>query len=354
MSAEEKAENICRSIGLAMSAQREDADMQKENRVGTRKETGKTKPVKGAAKGTRPVNKTERYVKRAGTKGARTTAKKRVVREWTADAGAIEPPKNVQKRMVGSKKRRKKKDPYMHSLKRRCALLAALALVLGGVVVARPYLKQYTVPVGGRTITGNSSYITDESGIPVQNPLLLVNKANPLPDDYEVDLHWLSNGTCAVSSLIYEPLSEMLTDGSSEGLQFVVASGYRDVETQQQLLDEDIAADMQNEGMSWQEAYDKETMETMPPGYSEHSTGLAVDIVALDYQILDGGQEQTPENQWLQENCSRYGFILRYPEGKEAVTDIHYESWHFRYVGVEAAQEIMSRGSTLEEYLGAY
>lgn len=313
MSTEEKAENICRSIGIAMYVQKEDADMQKENRVGTRKEAGRRKPVK----------KTEGYAREARTKAEKRTVKKR-------------------------------KDPYMRSLKRRCALLAALALVLGGMVVARPYLKRYTVPVGGRTITDNSSYITDASGLPVQNPLILVNKANPLPDDYEVDLHWLSNGTCAVASLIYEPLSEMLTDGSSEGLQFVVASGYRDVETQQQLLDEDIEADMQNEGMSWQEAYDKETMETMPPGYSEHSTGLAVDLVALDYQILDGGQEQTPENQWLQENCSRYGFILRYPEGKEAVTDIHYESWHFRYVGVETAQKIMSRGSTLEEYLGAY
>lgn len=313
MSTEEKAENICRSIGIAMYVQKEDADMQKENRVGTRKEAGKTRSAK----------KTEGYARKAGAKAEKRTVKKR-------------------------------KDPYMHSLKRRCALLAALALVLGGMVVARPHLKRYTVPVGGRTITDNSSYITDASGLPVQNPLILVNKANPLPDDYEVDLHWLSNGTCAVSSLIYEPLSEMLTDGSSEGLQFVVASGYRDVETQQQLLDEDIEADMQKEGMSWQEAYDKETMETMPPGYSEHSTGLAVDLVALDYQILDGGQEQTPENQWLQENCSRYGFILRYPEGKEAVTDIHYESWHFRYVGVEAAQKIMSRGSTLEEYLGAY
>ena len=313
MSTEEKAENICRSIGIAMYVQKEDADMQKENRVGTRKEAGRRKPVK----------KTEGYVREAGTKAEKRTVKKR-------------------------------KDPYMHSLKRRCALLSALALVLGGMVVARPYLKRYTVPVGGRTITDNSSYITDASGLPVQNPLILVNKANPLPDDYEVDLHWLSNGTCAVASLIYEPLSEMLTDGSSEGLQFVVASGYRDRDLQQQLLDEDIEADMQNGGMSWQEAYDKETMETMPPGYSEHSTGLAVDLVALDYQILDGGQEQTPENQWLQENCSRYGFILRYPEGKEAVTDIHYESWHFRYVGVEAAQKIMSRGSTLEEYLGAY
>ena len=63
----------------------------------------------------------------------------------------------------------------MHSLKRRCALLAALALVLGGMVVARPYLKRYTVPVGGRTITDNSSYITDASGLPVQNPLILVS-----------------------------------------------------------------------------------------------------------------------------------------------------------------------------------
>ena len=348
MSAEEKAENICRSIGIVMPAQKEDVDMQREKCVGPRKEAEKTKPVRGTAK--KPAKKTEGYTKKEGTEAP---IKKRDRREWTIDAGVTELPGEVRKRNNGRKKR-KKKDPYMHRLKRRCALLAALALVLGGMVVVRPYLKRYTVPVGGRTITGNSSYITDESELPVQNPLILVNKANPLPDDYEVDLHWLSNGTCAVSSMIYEPLSEMLTDGSSEGLQFVVASGYRDVETQQQLLDEDIAADMQNEGMSWQEAYDKETMETMPPGYSEHSTGLAVDLVALDYQMLDAGQEETPENQWLQENCSRYGFILRYPEGKEAVTDIHYESWHFRYVGVKAAQEIMSRGSTLEEYLGAY
>ena len=209
MSTEEKAENICRSIGIAMYVQKEDADMQKENRVGTRKEAGRRKPVK----------KTEGYVREAGTKAEKRTVKKR-------------------------------KDPYMHSLKRRCALLAALALVLGGMVVARPYLKRYTVPVGGRTITDNSSYITDASGLPVQNPLILVNKANPLPDDYEVDLHWLSNGTCAVASLIYEPLSEMLTDGSSEGLQFVVASGYRDRDLQQQLLDEDIEADMQNDELA--------------------------------------------------------------------------------------------------------
>ena len=78
---------------------------------------------------------------------------------------------------------------------------------------------------------------------------------------------------------------------------------------------------------------------------------MAVDIVSLEYQELDKEQEYTAENQWLRENCSRYGFILRYPPGTEAITGISYEPWHFRYVGMEEAEEIMRRGITLEEYL---
>lgn len=182
--------------------------------------------------------------------------------------------------------------------------------------------------------------------------LMLVNKDHPLPETYEPQLHWLNNGSCAVAEEMYGALKEMLTDGSEEGLEFVVASGYRDAQYQQQLLDEDILASMESEGLTWEEAYAKETRETMPPGYSEHSTGLAADIVSLDYQVLDEAQEYTPENQWLRENCSKYGFILRYPRGAQAITGIDYESWHFRYVGKEAAQEIMERGITLEEFLG--
>ncbi len=181
--------------------------------------------------------------------------------------------------------------------------------------------------------------------------LILVNKDNPLPDGYETELHWLKNGSCAVAEEMYGALQEMLTDGSVNGRQFVVASGYRDSEKQQQLLEEDIENSMQKLGLTWEQAYMLETRETMPPGYSEHETGLAVDIVALDYQILDEGQESTAENLWLRENCSRYGFILRYPKGKEDITGIDYESWHFRYVGKEAAQEITKRGITLEEYV---
>lgn len=184
------------------------------------------------------------------------------------------------------------------------------------------------------------------------DPLMLVNKEYALPDGYLPRLHWLENKSCAVAEEMYPALKMMLTDGTEEGLQFVVASGYRDSELQKKLLDEDIEASMESEGLTWQQAYDKETRETMPPGHSEHETGLAADIVSLDYQVLDAQQEDTAECRWLQENCSRYGFILRYPRGKEEITQVDYEPWHFRYVGAEAAQEIMSRGITLEEYLG--
>lgn len=181
--------------------------------------------------------------------------------------------------------------------------------------------------------------------------LVLVNKEYQIPDDYTVELHWLSNGSCAVSEIMYDALKQMLTDGSVNGREYVVASGYRDGEKQKELLEEDIERSMAEKGMTWQEAYDFETKETMPPGYSEHETGLAVDIVALDYQILDEAQALTAENIWLRENCSKYGFILRYPKGKEDITGINYEPWHFRYVGVETAQEITRREITLEEYL---
>ena len=89
----------------------------------------------------------------------------------------------------------------------------------------------------------------------------------------------------------------------------------------------------------------------MPVGCSEHASGLAVDIVSKDYQILDEKQARTDEILWLQENCSEYGFILRYPKEKEEITKVSYESWHFRYVGTTAAREITEQGLTLEEYL---
>lgn len=243
-------------------------------------------------------------------------------------------------------------------MKRQCQVLGVIAALLLGAVTIQAVRKNhsYESAVQNRAITQageqeNKAVSRVYEAGDEERLLVLVNKTHMLSEDYQVNLHVLENGSCAVAEEMYDALRDMLTDGSTEGREFVVASGYRSREVQQQLLDEDIEADMQNEGMTWEEAYEKETRETMPPGYSEHETGLAVDIVALDYQILDAWQENTPENIWLRSNCSKYGFILRYPKGSEEITQIDYESWHFRYVGREAAEEITRRGITLEEYL---
>ena len=88
----------------------------------------------------------------------------------------------------------------------------------------------------------------------------------------------------------------------------------------------------------------------MPPGCSEHQSGLAADIVSAENQNLDETQEDTPEQAWLHAHCQEYGFILRYPQDKTELTGVNYEPWHYRYVGEEAARDIMSQGLCLEEY----
>lgn len=191
------------------------------------------------------------------------------------------------------------------------------------------------------TVSGNDA---------LQNEILLVNKDNPLPEDYEVELVKLPDGVNYAAEEAYESLCDMLEAGQNERLKFEICSSYRDVERQQELFDEDVKVLMRR-GYSYDEAYEEVAKETMPPGYSEHSTGLAFDIVSRGYQMLDSGQEKTKENKWLQDHCAEYGFILRYPKGKEDITSINYESWHFRYVGKEAAEYIMENGITLEEYL---
>lgn len=258
--------------------------------------------------------------------------------------------KENRERLAQSEKR---EGRVLRRRKRGRILVGAAAVLIAVVVMGSVHYRQ-----AGETNSGRFWIWEDrgDGGVNIAGQdvdlLLLVNKDHALPDDYLPRLHWLENKSCAVAEEMYPALKKMLTDGSEEGLQFVVASGYRDSEYQKKLLDEDITASMESEGLTWQQAYDKETRETMPPGYSEHESGLAADIVSLNYQMLDAQQEDTPECQWLQENCSKYGFILRYPRGKEDITKVDYEPWHFRYVGVEAAQEIMSRGITLEEYLG--
>lgn len=178
--------------------------------------------------------------------------------------------------------------------------------------------------------------------------LILVNKQKPLPEDYEKELHLLKNGK-NVAEVMYEDLRDMLFSAGDD-LIFIVASGYRTRAEQEQLFSEEMEKN-RLAGMDTEAAYTDAEQSVAPVGFSEHETGLCVDIVAESNQRMDETQEDTPENKWLQEHCAEYGFILRYPKGKEDVTGFMYESWHFRYVGKEAAKEITEAGITLEEYL---
>lgn len=185
-----------------------------------------------------------------------------------------------------------------------------------------------------------------------QEPLLLVNPWNPISEDYGVTLRPLENGQ-SVSAQCYDALMQMLSDCTAAGHKAEVCSGYRNIALQTQLYEDKVSRVMQ-EGHSRREAERIAAMEVARPGTSEHHTGLAVDLVDSDYCSLDETQAQMPAQQWLMANCSRYGFILRYPEGKSEITGIIYEPWHYRYVGVEAATRIYAEGLCLEEYLNQY
>lgn len=178
--------------------------------------------------------------------------------------------------------------------------------------------------------------------------LTLVNNANPLSSSHTVTTVALGNGQ-VVDTRIYKPLMDMLKAGEREGLSFVVCSGYRPYKEQEVLFNQQIAA-VQAEGNTYEKAYEIAKTSVAEPGTSEHQLGLAVDIVSSSYQLLDDKQAETSEAQWLEANCYKYGFILRYPVAKTSITGIIYEPWHYRYVGVEVATEIMKSGLTLEEY----
>ena len=179
--------------------------------------------------------------------------------------------------------------------------------------------------------------------------LTLVNADHPLPEGFSVETTQLPNGL-EFDSRAYGALTDMLRAGEAEGLSFVVCSAYRTVEYQRTLFDNQVKR-YQARGLSRQEAEERTAREIMPPGTSEHNLGLAADIVALSYQILDEAQADTAEQRWLMEHCWEYGFILRYPADKQDLTGIIYEPWHYRYVGVEAAQAMRESGQCLEEYL---
>lgn len=181
--------------------------------------------------------------------------------------------------------------------------------------------------------------------------LILVNKQHSIPDDYQVTLGKISTlkGTMYCDERIIDDFLDMLKAAKEDNVKLEVTSPYRDTERQEYLFNRKIKAYMAK-GLSYIEAYQLSSQAVTVPGASEHQVGLALDIVTPAYRKLTEGFADTDAGIWLAENSYKYGFILRYPKGKEYITGIEYEPWHFRYVGVEAATVITERGITLEEF----
>lgn len=179
--------------------------------------------------------------------------------------------------------------------------------------------------------------------------LLLANAENPLPQDWSIQTEEVQNGY-EMDKRAAPAMREMIQAAKEDGVELMLCSAYRSVEKQQQLFDRSQQAYMA-QGMSEEEAYAKTATETAIPGTSEHQTGLAADIVTPTYQMLDAGFADTPAGQWLSEHAAEYGFVLRYPQDKQEVTGIIYESWHYRFVGKTHAKLMKESGLCLEEYL---
>ncbi len=179
--------------------------------------------------------------------------------------------------------------------------------------------------------------------------LLLANAENPLPQDWSIQTEEVQNGY-EMDKRAAPAMREMIQAAKEDGVELMLCSAYRSVEKQQQLFDRSQQAYMA-QGMSEEEAYAKTATETAIPGTSEHQTGLAADIVTPTYQMLDAGIADTPAGQWLSEHAAEYGFVLRYPQDKQEVTGIIYESWHYRFVGKTHAKLMKESGLCLEEYL---
>ncbi len=165
-----------------------------------------------------------------------------------------------------------------------------------------------------------------ENGVTYIDGILLANKSYPLPADYDP----------GINQEALDAFYEMQDDAAAEGLDIYISSDYRSYYDQERIYNNYVSSDGQ------------ETADTYSsrPGYSDHQTGLAFDLNSIDDSF-----GYTPESDWVAVNAHKYGFIIRFPEGKAHFTGYQYEPWHIRYLGVDKATEVYESGLCLEEFL---
>ena len=173
------------------------------------------------------------------------------------------------------------------------------------------------------------------NGVTYIDGILVANKSYSLPESYNPG---------GLTPDTYAAFQELVQAAANDGISIYLSSGFRSYELQSQIYNNYVST------------YGKETADTFSarPGYSEHQTGMAIDVNIVDDSFIG-----TPEAIWIEAHCEEFGFILRYPYGKQEVTGYKYEPWHIRYIGKENAKALRAEADkrddvnlTLEEYLG--
>ncbi|HLS09059.1 D-alanyl-D-alanine carboxypeptidase family protein [Lentibacillus sp.] len=189
----------------------------------------------------------------------------------------------------------------------------------------------------------------------ISNPheiLSLVNKENALPEGFEPlnlvvpDVRFPFEDFLPkkqMRQVAATALEDMFKAADEAGLELYAQSGYRSYDRQDAIFAANVAEHGEEAANNF----------SARPGESEHQTGLTMDVTSpdVDFRLITAFGE-TDEGKWLKQHAAEYGFIIRYPEGKENITQYQYEPWHLRYVGEKAATDIMDQKITLEEYLG--
>lgn len=205
------------------------------------------------------------------------------------------------------------------------------------------YTGDYKEAVVSVNIGLDKEYYTDANVITEFSEDVLANKYNKLDEEFEPKNIVQISESCTkgnsqqyLSKVAKEAFEEMCAAALEEDMHILANSAYRSYSDQQNIYDTYLNL----YGQNYVDNY------VAVPGYSEHQTGLALDVAAKGYNTF----KTSPEYTWMLENSYKYGFILRYPESKQEITGYKYEAWHFRYVGIDAAKYIKENNITYEEY----
>lgn len=194
----------------------------------------------------------------------------------------------------------------------------------------------------------------DEARAMLADPLMvLVNHTSKMPDDYTFDTKECGSATAVnktLQTVACDAFLSMQKAAAADGVTVWMQSGYRSVKYQTSLYERKTKYYL-DKGYDNATAREKAAAVVNPPGYSEHNCGLAADLNSPEHTGLDEGFEKTAAFRWLCEHAGDYGFILRYPKDAEDKTEIIYEPWHWRYVGVENAAKINASGLCFEDYI---